>query len=74
MSQIITATVEDGVLKPDQDIGLLSGTKVRLTVELCRDLEPGGTFACDELDQLCDEIPVDAQGKRLTRDELHERR
>lgn len=74
MSQIITATVEDGVLKPDHDIGLSSGTKVRLTFELCDDADRRSTLACDELDQLCDEFPIFAQGKRLTRDDLHERR
>lgn len=29
---------------------------------------------CDELDALCDEFPIDSQGARLTRDQLHERR
>jgi len=33
MSQVIFATVEDGVLKPDGQIGLSSGTKVRVTLE-----------------------------------------
>jgi hypothetical protein len=30
--------------------------------------------AQDELDQLCEESPVDSNGTRLTRDQLHERR
>ncbi len=73
MSQVITATVQDGVLKPDQDMGLSSGTKVRLTVELCQEVDRQPTLANDELDLLCDEFPIDSQGKRLTRDQLHER-
>ena len=73
MSQIITATVENGTLKPDRDLGLASGTKVRVTVERCDDAIAQAKVACDALDQLCDEIPIDSCGNRLTRDQLHER-
>ena len=73
MSQVITATVRDGVLKPDQEMGLSSGTKVRLAVERCEEVDRRRTLASDELDQLCDEFPIDSQGKRRTRDQLHER-
>jgi len=74
MSQVMLATVENGVLKPDREIGLSSGTKVRLTLELCDDTLAQATQACDELDQLCDQSPVDSRGIKLTRDQLHERR
>jgi predicted DNA-binding antitoxin AbrB/MazE fold protein len=74
MSQVILATVEDGVLKPDGKIGLSSGTKVRLTVELCDEAVVQAQEACDQLDHLCDEFPVDSRGSKLTRDQLHERR
>jgi predicted DNA-binding antitoxin AbrB/MazE fold protein len=74
MSQVIHATVENGVLRPDQEIGLSSGTKVRLTVELCGDAPIQSQQACDELDRLCGASPVDSSGVRLTRDQLHERR
>lgn len=41
MHEVITATVEDGVLKPERDIGIASGTKVRITIEpLQRDQAP----------------------------------
>ncbi|MEI8376622.1 MAG: hypothetical protein WCJ35_27710 [Planctomycetota bacterium] len=30
--------------------------------------------ACDLLDELCDELPIDLHGDRLTRDQLHDRR
>jgi predicted DNA-binding antitoxin AbrB/MazE fold protein len=73
MSQIINATVENGALKPDRDLGLASGTKVRVTVEQCDDAIAQAKVACDELDRLCDETPIDSQGNRLTRDQLHER-
>jgi len=74
MSQVILATVENGVLKPDREIGLSPGTKVRLTLELRQDALTQATQACDELDQLCDTSPVDSHGIKLTRDQLHERR
>jgi len=74
MSQVILATVENGILKPDREIGLSPGTKVRLTLELCDDAPARAAQACDELDQLCDASPVDSFGTRLTRDQLHERR
>lgn len=35
MNQVITATIEDGMLKPDQEIAFAAGTKVRVTIELC---------------------------------------
>ena len=74
MSRVIFATVENGVLKPDEAIGLSSGTKVRLTLELCHDAVDRARQASDELDRLCDAFPVDSRGAKLTRDQLHERR
>ena len=74
MNQVITATIEDGVLKPDQEIAFAAGTKVRVTIEPCDD-EPGHINpACDELDTLCEEFPVESHEPMLTRDQLHERR
>jgi len=73
MNPVIFATVENGVLKPDGEIGLSSGTKVRLTLELCDDAFGQAEQACDELDRLCDEFPLDFGGTKLTRDQLHER-
>ena len=74
MSQVIFATVENGLLKPDREIGLSSGTKVRLTVEECDDAAVPAEAACDALDELCDELPLDSREGRLTRDQLHDRR
>ena len=34
MSQVVTATFVDGVLKPVEELGLTSGTKVRLIVDV----------------------------------------
>ncbi len=74
MIQIMTATVEDGVLKPDRETGIASGTKVRITIEPCDDAQENAGRACDELDRLCDEVPVDSDEDRLTREQLHARR
>lgn len=73
MSQVITATFEDGVLKPEEEITLASGTKVRLMLDTWADVRAQGKAACTELDLLCDEVPIDSRGGRLTRDQLHER-
>ncbi|NLX96970.1 MAG: antitoxin family protein [Rhodopirellula sp.] len=73
MSQVITATVVNGVLKPEQDLGLPSGTKVRLVVDPWDEVRAHHEEAFGELDRLCDEFPIASQGRRLTRDELHER-
>jgi predicted DNA-binding antitoxin AbrB/MazE fold protein len=73
MMEVITATFEDGVLKPDRQLGLSPGTKVRVVLEPLGNSEDART-ALDELDQLCDEYPIDSEGTLLTRDQLHERR
>jgi len=74
MSQVITATFVDGVLKPEEELALASGTKVRLMLDTWADVRAEGQAACMELDCLCDEFPIDSLGRRLTRDQLHERR
>jgi predicted DNA-binding antitoxin AbrB/MazE fold protein len=74
MSQVVTATFVDGVLKPAQELGLASGTKVRLIVDVWDEVRAGHQEAFAELDRLCDEFPIESQARRLTRDELHDRR
>jgi predicted DNA-binding antitoxin AbrB/MazE fold protein len=74
MSEIILATVEDGRFKPDIDMGLTSGTRVRLTVDACDAALSQSANACETLDALCEEFPVESHGNRLTRDQLHDRR
>jgi predicted DNA-binding antitoxin AbrB/MazE fold protein len=69
MTQVIFATVENGLLKPDREMGLSPGTKVRLTIEPCGDTANQTEAACDELDRLCDELPIDSHGDRLSRDQ-----
>ena len=40
MTQLITATFVDGMLKPDEELGLTAGTKVRLFLELLGERRP----------------------------------
>lgn len=73
MSQVITATFENGVLKPDERLALPAGTRLRLIVESV-DMSPKGKDQVwQELEQLWEEESVDSGGVRFTRDQLHER-
>jgi predicted DNA-binding antitoxin AbrB/MazE fold protein len=74
MSQMITATYRDGMLKPDVPLNLSPGMRVRLVVEPLEHLPEAVQEAWEELEQLCAEFPVDSGGIRMTRDQLHERR
>ena len=73
MSQIVAATFENGVFKPHEELRLAPGTTVRLIVDRMDDIQQPTQPACAELDRLCDELPIDSGGIRLTRDQLHER-
>jgi predicted DNA-binding antitoxin AbrB/MazE fold protein len=59
MGQLITATFEDGVLKPDGKLDLAAGAKVQLVVTSVDAAEPSNEPTSSE--------------SRLTRDQLHER-
>jgi predicted DNA-binding antitoxin AbrB/MazE fold protein len=74
MSQVITATYTDGILKPDVPLNLSPGMRVRLIVEPLASSPELVQGAWEELEQLCNESPVDSGGLRLTRDQLQERR
>ena len=73
MSQIIAATFENGVFRPHEELRLAPGTAVRLIVDRLDDIETPAQRACDELDKLCGELPIQSSRSRLTRDQLHER-
>jgi predicted DNA-binding antitoxin AbrB/MazE fold protein len=74
MSQVITATYADGMLKPDVQPNLAPGMRVRLIVEPLEYAPEAIQQAWEELERLCAEFPLDSGGMRLTRDQLHERR
>ncbi len=73
MSQIVAATFENGVFRPHEELRLAPGTTVRLIVDRLDDIEAPAQRACDELDELCGEWPIQSSGTPLTRDQLHER-
>lgn len=74
MSQVMTATIENGLLKPDADLGLPCGTRVRVTIEMLQEVALDVQQAWQELEDLCGASSIDTGGRRLTRDQLHERR
>jgi len=71
MTQTITATYEDGVLKPTQPVNLPDQALVRITIE------PVGS-ASEKTEKLATLQALwqisKGHSKHLTRDELHERR
>ena len=73
MGQIVTATFEDGILKPDAPLDLPPHARVRLVVETLDELTEDSRKVWTELERLWDEASIDSQGERMTRDQLHER-
>jgi predicted DNA-binding antitoxin AbrB/MazE fold protein len=76
MIQVIAATFEQGVFKPDQKPALSESTRVRLVVETINEDvdESRRQQAWADLEQLWQKSMLNSQGDRLTRDQLHERR
>jgi hypothetical protein len=73
MTTRMMATVVNGVLKPDERLPLADQTRVSLTIEPIQEqLEP--LEAWQSLKAWIREHPLHGLGRRLTRDELHERR
>jgi hypothetical protein len=73
MTTQITATVEQGMLKPDGSLPFAEHTRVKLTIEPIREgPEPAAAWAA--LKARLRERPIRGLRKRFTRDELHERR
>ena len=76
MIQVVTATFEDGVLKPTEPLDLLPHSRVRVAVEPLEDSAElqRRQQAWQALEHLWQHMAIDSQGQRLTRDQLHERR
>ena len=70
MTTQMTATVVNGMLKPDQTLSLADQTRVKLTIEPIEE----ASAAWESLKARLRERPIHGGGKRFTRDELHERR
>ena len=75
MSQVIDATFEDGMFKPDETPGLSPHTRVRLLVEPMPQNaeEERRQQAWADIEKLWKQLPLDSQGDRLSREQLHER-
>lgn len=68
-----TATVVDGMLRPDEPLGLPEESRVNVTINTVSN----PTKALAALQSLQERLklrPVCTDGRRFTRDELHERR
>lgn len=75
MTTQVTATLVDGVLKPDRPLPLADQTRVKLTIEPIEEWSREGSLAAwESLKAMIRERPLHLGGKRYTRDELHERR
>ncbi len=73
MTTQVTATVVNGLLKPDQALPLADHTRVQLTIEPLVEKRDPAT-AWQALKARLRERPIHGPGKRFSRDELHERR
>jgi len=73
MTTHVSATLIGGMLKPDETIALPDQTRVHLTIEpIVEKLE--AVEAWESLKVWIRQNPLHGLGRRLTRDELHERR
>lgn len=74
MTKTVTAVVNGLVLTLDEPIPVPPGTKVVVVVSADVPHSVPGGDPLDELDRLCEEMPIDSGGLKYTRDQLHERR
>ena len=73
MTTHVEATLTNGVLKPDRPLSLPDRSRVRLTVEPIAE-RPTSAQAWQSLKTWIRQNPLHGLGRRLTRDELQERR
>ena len=75
MFQVLAATFEDGVFKPDQRPALGDSMRVRLLIEpIDGDEAARHEQSWATLQALWNTSQLDSGGDRLSRDQLHERR
>ncbi len=73
MTTQVSATVVGGMLRPDESLELPEQTRVNLTIETLPE-RLAAAAAWQSLKAWIRENPVHGLARRLTRDELHERR
>ncbi len=76
MTTHVSATVIDGMLKPDATIDRPYKTRVLLIIEPIEETPPQTTAqkAWESIQERLKERPLYFDGQRFTRDEMHERR
>jgi hypothetical protein len=74
MTTHVSATLIDGMLKPDEAIALPDQTRVQLTIEPIAERPTTAAEAWEALKARLRERPINGAGLHFTRDELHERR
>ena len=75
MTTQVTATVVNGMLKPDEALPLADQARVKLTIEPIDEWSQEKALAAwKALQARLKAYPIDSGGMRYTRDELHERR
>ncbi len=72
MTTEITATVENGILRPDTALPFPDHTRVKLTIETVEALNPS-LAAWNRLLKLIDQRPIAVLTGKFSRDELYER-
>jgi len=72
MAQVVTATFEDGMFKPDRPLDLPAQAKVRLVVEVMEEAAARDA-AWEEFEKVMDEMTIDSGGPIPTREELYDR-
>ncbi len=72
MTAEMTATVENGILKPDSALPFPDQTRVKLTIESV-DSENQALAAWNRLQILIDQHPIVGLAENFSRDELYER-
>jgi predicted DNA-binding antitoxin AbrB/MazE fold protein len=75
MTTTVTATFENGVLRPDETLALEEQARVRVTVEPLADewTPEKGRAAWEALKKLMQEQPLHLGGERFSREELYDR-
>jgi hypothetical protein len=75
MTTRITATVVNGMLRPDESLALADQTRVSLSIERIEEWSrEKAQAAWEAIKARLKANPIHSGGMRYTRDELHERR
>ena len=76
MIQVIEATFENGVFRPDKRLDLPPQSRVRLVVEPLEDETEHALRqqAWAAMEQIWQQSTINSHGQHLTREQLHERR